>query len=90
MGSSSTKWTLKLFAKNFLCVFLGELQFLFLQKNLKSVQNICEATLEKILRLFSHYGIVEKRSRDCINENYDMLQKSWKYKDETYLDNLSM
>ena len=39
-----------------------------LKKNLKSVQNICEANLQKILRIFFYYGIVEKRSRDRINK----------------------
>ena len=36
---------------------------------------------KKISNQFKTY--VEKPSLDCINENYDMLQNSWKYKDET-------
>ena len=42
-------------------------------KNLKSVQNMSEANLQKNLRLFFHYGKVEKRSRDRINEKLDMF-----------------
>jgi hypothetical protein len=32
---------------NYLCVFLWELEYLFLQKNLKSLQKILEANLQK-------------------------------------------
>jgi hypothetical protein len=48
--------------------FFWELQYLFLQQNLKSFQNICEANLQKKIRLLFYNGIVEKRSRDRINE----------------------
>jgi hypothetical protein len=62
----------EIFGEKIYVRFLGELQFLItafiLAKNLKSVQNICEANLLKILRILFDYGIVEKRSRDRINE----------------------
>jgi hypothetical protein len=78
MRSSSTKLTLKFLAKNFLCVFFGDLQnlitLLIFAKNSQIFPNICEAILQKILRLFFHYGRVEKRSSDRINEKYDMFQ----------------
>jgi hypothetical protein len=35
-------------------------------------KNICEANLKKKIKLFFHYGIIKKRSRDRINEQQDM------------------
>ena len=48
-----------IFCQNLFVHFLGELEYLFLQKNLKSLQNIFENNLQKKIRLFFHHDIVE-------------------------------
>jgi hypothetical protein len=86
MGSSSTKWTLKLFAKHFLCVFWGNNSTYFCKK----ISNLSKTYVTKNSKIF----FLLRYSRKTITWPYkweiNMLKKAWKNKYGSYSQKLCM